>query len=123
MEPGYRIPSRTQVTSMVKKRHMYGKKNLCNVLQKEARFVAITTDAWTSKAVKSFTTAHFIDDNWSLQSYVVATQMFDGRHTTENIKEHFCTVVKEFVPLKRYLVLYMMKHPTWLLREGSCIKR
>ena len=60
---------------MVKKRHMYGKKNLCNDLQKEARFVAITTDAWTSKAVKLFTTyvAHFIDDNWSLQSYVVAT--------------------------------------------------
>ena len=82
---------------------MHGKKNLCNVLQKEARFMAITTDAWTSKAVKSFTmyTAHFIDDNWSLQSYVVATRMFDGRHTAENVKEHFCTVVKEFVLLKK----------------------
>ena len=75
MKPGYQIPSRTQVTSMVKKHQTYGKKNLCNVLQKEARFVAITTDAWTSKAIKSSTTytTHFIDDNWSLQSYVVAT--------------------------------------------------
>ena len=27
--------------------------------------------------------------------------MFDGRHTAENVKEHFCTVVKEFVPLKK----------------------
>ena len=64
--------------------------------------MAITTDAWTSKAVKLFTmyTTHFIDDSWSLQSYVVATRMFDGRHTAENVKEHFCTVVKEFVPLK-----------------------
>ena len=43
MEPGYWIPSRTQVTSMVKKHHMYGKKKLCSVLHKEARFVAITT--------------------------------------------------------------------------------
>ena len=51
IEPGYRIPSRTQVTSMVKKRHTSGKKKLCDVLQKEARFVAVTTDAWTSKAV------------------------------------------------------------------------
>ena len=44
-------------------------------------------------------TAHFIDDNWSLQSYVLATRMFDGKHTAENVKEHFCTVVKKFVPL------------------------
>ena len=77
IEPGYWIPSRTQITSMVKKRHGSGKKKLCNVLQKEARFVTVTTDAWTSnsKAVKSFTTytAHFIDGNWSLQSYVLAT--------------------------------------------------
>ena len=27
--------------------------------------------------------------------------MFDGRHTAENVKEHFCTVVKEFVPLEK----------------------
>ena len=39
--------------------------------------------------------AHFIDENWSLQSYVLATRMFDGRHTAENVKEHLCTVVKE----------------------------
>ena len=34
--------------------------------------MAVTTDSWASKAVNSFTTytAHFIDDNWSLQSYV-----------------------------------------------------
>ena len=103
IEPGYWMPSRTQVTSMVKKRHTSGKKKLCNVLQKETRFVAVTTDAWMSKAVKSFATytAHFIDGNWSLQSYVLATRMFDGRHTAENVEEHLCTVVKEFVPLKK----------------------
>lgn len=103
VEPGYRMPSRTQVMSMVKKRHTSGKKNLCNVLQKKARFVAVTTDAWTSKAVKSFATytVHFIDNDWSLQSYVLATRMFDGRHTADNVKEHFCTVVKEFVQLEK----------------------
>ena len=54
IEPGYRIPSRTQVTSIMKKRHTSGKKKLCDVLQKEARFVAVTTDAWTSKLVASY---------------------------------------------------------------------
>ena len=65
IEPGYRMPSQTRVTSMMKKRHMSGKKKLCNVLQKEVHFMAVTTDAWTSKAVKSLATytAHFIDGN------------------------------------------------------------
>ena len=34
--------------------HASGKKKLCNVLQKEVHFVAVTTDAWTSKAVKLY---------------------------------------------------------------------
>ena len=52
--------------------------------------MAVTIDAWTSEAVKSFVTytTHFIDDNWGLQSYVLAIQMYDGRHTAKNIKEH-----------------------------------
>ena len=43
IEPGYWIPSRTQVTLMVKKHHTFGKKNLYNVLQKEVYSVAVTT--------------------------------------------------------------------------------
>ena len=52
--------------------------------------MAVTTDAWTSEAVKSLATytTHFIDDNRGLQSYALAIQMYDGRHTAENIKEH-----------------------------------
>ena len=77
--------------SIVKKCHTSGKKSLCSVLQKEVCFVAITTDVWTSKAVKSFVTytVHSIDDQWRLQNYVLVTRMFDGRHTAENITEHY----------------------------------
>ena len=75
IEPSYQIPSQTHIASIGKKCHISGKKNLSNVLQKEARFVAITTDAWTSRAVKSFATysLHFIDNDWSLQSYICAS--------------------------------------------------
>ena len=67
--------------------------------------VSITTNTWTFKAVKSFAmyAAHFINDNWSLQSYILATRMFDGRHTAENIKEHFA-VVKEFIQLVKIYI-------------------
>ena len=82
-----------QVASIDKKHHTSGKNKLRSVLQKEARFVAIMIDAWTSKSVKSliliFSTypVHFIDDEWSLQSYVLTTRLFDGKRTTENVKE------------------------------------
>ena len=46
-------------------------------------------------------TVHFIDSEWSLQSYVLATRVMDGRHTAVNIAQHLCTVVKEFLPLDK----------------------
>ena len=62
----------------------------------------VVTDSWTSKAVKSFAMhiAHFIDDNWSLQSYVLASLMVDGRYIVENIKGHLCTVGRDLFSLK-----------------------
>ena len=111
---------------MVKRPHTYGKKKLCDVLQKEARFMAVKIEVWMSKAVKSFTTytAHFIDGNWSLQSYVLATQIFNGRHTAENVKEHLCIVVKEFVPLKRYVCCVVHDEAANIVAAGRhCMKR
>ena len=65
--------------------------------------VTTITDAWTLEVAKSFATyaAHCFDDNLNLQSYVLATWMFDGRHTAENVRELLCTVVKEFVSLRK----------------------
>ena len=72
-----RLPDTKSDASYVdgQKHHTSGRKNLCKVLQKKACFVAVTTDAWTSKAVKSFTSYVycFIDDSCSLQSYILAT--------------------------------------------------
>ena len=103
MEPAYSLPSRTHVASIVKKRHILARKSLTNLLEKETHFAAITTDAWTSRAVRSFATytVHFIDSEWSLQSYVLATRVMDGRHTAVNIVQHLRTVVKEFLPLDK----------------------
>ena len=106
MEPIYRIPSWMQVTSMVKSATC-SEKEFVECFMKGSTFV-VFTDSWTSKAVKSFAIhiVHFIDDNWSLQSYVLASLMVDGRYIVENIKEHLCTVGKGFVQLERCLVLY-----------------
>ena len=72
-------------------------------MEKETRFAAIMTDTWTSRAVQSFPTytIHFIDSEWCLNSYVLATRIIDGRHTAINIVQHLHTVVKEFLPLDK----------------------
>ena len=62
VEPGYSVPSRTHMMSVIKARFHKARGELSNILA-EAKCLAVTTDAWTSKAVESYQTctAHFID--------------------------------------------------------------
>ena len=87
----------------MKKRYKSSKKSLTTLVEKETRFAAITTDAWTCRAVKSFATytIHFNDSEWCLKSYVLTTRIIDGRHTAVKIAQHLQTVVREFLPLKK----------------------
>ena len=97
LEPGYTIPSRTFVASAVAKRHEEGKAEL-RALLKSVPAVAVTTDAWTSKAVRSFATytVHFLNNSWELQSFVLATRPMDGSHTAANIAEHIRSIADEY---------------------------
>ena len=77
LEPDYQVPSRTHVASLIKKRHQNGKQELGGLLR-AAPAVALTTDAWTSRATQSYATytAHFISETWKLESYVLRTSLF-----------------------------------------------
>ena len=55
LEPDYQVPSRTHVASLIKKRHQNGKQELGGLLR-AAPAVALTTDAWTSRATQSYAT-------------------------------------------------------------------
>ena len=89
LEPDYQVPSRTHVASLIKKRHQNGKQELGGLLR-AAPAVALTTDAWTSRATQSYATytAHFISETWKLESYVLRTSLFPGSHTAANIADH-----------------------------------
>lgn len=49
--------------------------------------VAITTDGWQSKAIKSFlsVTVHWLDDEFGMQRAVLGVERIKGSHTHENI--------------------------------------
>eukprot|EP00117_Sycon_ciliatum_P038847 scpid84232/ scgid28796/ Putative AC9 transposase len=82
IEPNYSVPSKTTVSNIMRRLHETGKQELQKKLS-EADSIAITTDAWTSKAIVSFVTytRHFITDDWELVSCVLETSRFQGSHT------------------------------------------
>lgn len=53
--------------------------------------ISFTMDIWTSPSTKAFLaiTAHYIDNNWKLQSLLIDFVQIFGQHTGENIKNTF----------------------------------
>ena len=49
--------------------------------------------------------------------------MFDGRHTAGNVKEHFCKVVKEFMPLKNISCIVHDEASNMVAAGRQCMKR
>ena len=87
IEPNYRLPSTTHVSALIRKDFEDGRDTL--TLQLCGHTIALTTDIWTSKATQSFatTTAHFLDKEWKLTSFVLETIHFPGNHTAIRISE------------------------------------
>lgn len=50
--------------------------------------VAITCDAWTSRATVSYVTvtAHYVNSEWKLISYVLQLRAMDDSHTGANVR-------------------------------------
>ena len=88
LEPNYQIPSTTHISTLIRKK-FHDDITLLKNRMHNITSVAPTTDIWTSRATQEFatTTAHFIDENWVLVSYVFETVHFPGRHKGIRISE------------------------------------
>jgi len=89
LEPGYSLPCRKQFTADINLQHATCKQCLKENFDEEAVFLSLTMDIWTSTATESYITitAHYIDESWVLQAYVLQTLPFPERHTGVNIAE------------------------------------
>ena len=85
LEPGYTVPSRTFVMNSLKQQYSVMKQKLRESLS--VRNLAITTDIWTSRATEAYMTitAHYISDEWKIESNVLCTCEMAERHTGANI--------------------------------------
>jgi hypothetical protein len=85
-EPGYNMPGRTFFTAKLEKMQAELKESLKATLAL-TKFVALTSDIWTSAANESYisVTVHYIDNSWVLCDRVLAVMPIDERHTGDNI--------------------------------------
>lgn len=86
VQPAYKLPSRKTLTE-IKIPRLYADTvaNLKKQL-KQVHSISCTTDAWTSVSNKPFVslTAHFIDNNWQMQSFCLNCREMSEDHTGEN---------------------------------------
>ena len=81
-EPGYTVPSKTHITTLLRKKYEDGVSRLNSILLR-AQGLAFTMDLRTSKAIEHYmtVTAHHIDEEWKMVSLVLKTAAFPQHHT------------------------------------------
>ncbi len=107
LEPRYQLPSRPHFSQNVLP-HLYSEvraklvKDLSN-----AKFIALTTDGWTSRVTQSFMTitAHDITDNWVNKNPVLLTRAVYESHTSDHLSEILQGAVAEWKMEFIYLIL------------------
>ncbi|XP_034023290.1 zinc finger BED domain-containing protein 1-like [Thalassophryne amazonica] len=95
LEPRYSIPSRSHLTTrLLPSMYEDAKEKVLRGLS-TAELVAITTDGWTSRATESYitVTAHYVNNDWEIESPVLQTRPIYESHTSDNLAE----VLKEAV--------------------------
>ena len=96
LNPSYSLPCAKTLTDKLKKRFKELKDELLREL-KEAEFVSITHDSWTSLATVTYetVTVHYIstkDGKWELKSKVWETSTVGASHTAEDIAAYLQSV-------------------------------
>jgi len=96
-EPGYNIPGRTFFTAKLEKLQAELKDSLKATLA-STKFVAVTSDIWTSATNESYisVTVHYIDNSWVLCNRVLAVMPIADRHTGDNIVKWLLDVIAQY---------------------------
>lgn len=98
LEPRYSLQSRTHITETLLPRMFRDLKATIKDEIAKVQFVSLTTDSWTGRNSKSFTTVtvQYLDSNWNFQTKVLSTREVTESHTGENLAEDFKAVLEEW---------------------------
>ncbi|XP_038679444.1 zinc finger BED domain-containing protein RICESLEEPER 2-like [Tripterygium wilfordii] len=90
LQPLFKVPSRSTERSDLFKVYDLEKKNCVKILENNSSRIALTSDMWTSSNQKKgymAITAHFIDDNWEMQSCILRFVYVPCPHTAQVLSE------------------------------------
>ena len=92
----YRLPSRHYLLSKVIHPMFEETKAEVKANINKCKNIGLCTDTWTSMSQTSYITitAHVIDEEMHLSSYVLGTQEIKVRHTSENLFEHIQNILE-----------------------------
>ena len=97
VEPGYRVPSHTHVTSVCRRKFLLLKENLLATLSQQCD-VTLTTDIWTSRTIQAYLTitTHYLTEDWKMETKVLLTREMPERHTGMHISERLVNACEEW---------------------------
>ena len=83
--------------------------NIIKKKQEISGLLSFTVDAWTSKNQLPFLgiCAHWIDDEWNLQSTTLDFCFLIGSHSGDNLAKRFIDILKDFNFLQKVYKLYI----------------
>ena len=92
----YKLPSRTYMTTKLVPLLYQSCRVAVTDILKKVQHIAFTTDAWRSFHKDSYITitAHVLDDDLTLHSFVLDTSEISERHTSDNLFKHIDKVLK-----------------------------
>jgi hypothetical protein len=106
LHPGALIPSADTIKRNIHKLYKVNIEKIKDILQTVPGKIAFTTDIWTSPSTKSFLslTAHFIDNEWELQSVIIDFIQIYGSHTGINIKNTFISGLENLSIIDKVII-------------------
>jgi hypothetical protein len=98
LKPDVDIPTRRQVKRLLMIRFDKEARKMVQFFGSVTSKISFTTDVWTSQNNNAFNgiTWHYCDENFELQSGLLAFMPFDGSHTGENIAGKFKEALDTF---------------------------
>lgn len=107
LEPRFNLESRTHITQtlipqMYNDLRLKVQDNLLN-----AKFVSLTTDAWSGRNTKSFNTvtSQYINNDWELKNNILTTTEMIESHTAENLAAEFEEVLADWKLKKDFITV------------------
>ncbi|KAM3850482.1 E3 SUMO-protein ligase ZBED1-like [Diretmus argenteus] len=92
------LPGRTHFTTLMEKKYDVTFQKVKATLKGVKGSLSLTADVWTSRATEAYlgVSCHFLDEDWQMKSFNLATMPLEERHTGANIMIWMEEVIAKF---------------------------